>query len=177
MIEQSTTATSPLRAELYLRGDTYGIFDVQRKVSNRVKRLEANGMFGRSIVAGNWQHIRARTEDTRSGALETYEEFQTWAKHNGYSLEPAFERRTRTHMGTDRTDEVVEFPAIALAIYDEQDLKAVFPCTNGEHTYTVGDALDAFERGDRDWLTRFDAVSVERTEPVLEPSDIAAVSP
>lgn len=176
MTEQLLTDTT-LRAELYLRGDTSGFFDAQRRVVNRVKRVAANGMFSESIIAGVWQCVQAQAEDPRSGVLTTYDEFREWARHNGCSLEPAFERRTRTHLGTDIVDEVMVFPAIALALYDEQALTAVFPCTNDERTYTVGDALDAFERGDRAWLTQFDAVPVGRTEPVVESSDVTAVSP
>lgn len=162
------TDDTRLRAELYLRGDTYGTFDAQQQVLNRVNRLEANGVFADSMVAGEWQRIRTMAEDKRSGALATYEEFADWADRNGSSLEPAFERRTRTFVGMDRTDDVVVFPVVSLAIYDEKSLQAVFPCTDAELTYTVGDALDAFERGDEEWLAQFDTVTVDRTEPWLD---------
>jgi len=162
------TDDTHLRAELYLRGDTYGTFDAQQQVLNRVNRLEANGVFSESMVSGEWQRIRTMAEDKRSGALATYEEFDDWATRNGSSLEPAFERRTRTYVGMDRVDEVVVFPVVSLAIYDEKRLQSVFPCTTDEHTYTVGDALDAFERGDEEWLAQFDTVTVSRTEPWLE---------
>ncbi|WP_262176385.1 HTH domain-containing protein [Haloarcula laminariae] len=162
------TDDTHLRAELYLRGDTYGTFDAQQQVLNRVNRLEANGVFTESMVAGEWQRIRTMAEDTRSGALATYEEFDDWADRNDSSLEPAFEHRTRTYVGMDQVDEVVVFPVVSLAIYDEKRLQSVFPCSDGEHVYTVGDALDAFERGDEAWLAQFDAVTVDRTEPWLE---------
>jgi hypothetical protein len=162
------TGDTRVRAELYLRGDTYGTFDAQQQVLNRVNRLEANGVFADSMVAGEWQRIRTMAEDKRSGAVATYEEFTDWADRNGSSLEPAFERRTRTYVGMDRTDDVVVFPVVSLAIYDEKSLQAVFPCTDGEYTYTVGDALDAFERGDEAWLAQFDTVTVDRTEPWLD---------
>ncbi|MBX0321497.1 hypothetical protein EGH21_00500 [Halomicroarcula sp. F13] len=163
------TTDTHLRAELYLRGDTYGTFDAQQQVLNRVKRLEANGVFTDSMVAGEWQRIRTMAEDKRSGALATYEEFRDWAERNGSSLEPAFERRTRSYVGLDRVDDVVVFPVVSLAVYDDKRLQAVFPCTDDDMTYTVGDALDAFERGDENWLVQFDSVTVGRTEPWLEP--------
>ncbi|GGN87058.1 HTH domain-containing protein [Haloarcula pellucida] len=163
------TDDTHLRAELYLRGDTYGTFDAQQQVLNRVKRLEANGVFTDSMVAGEWQRIRTMAEDKRSGALATYEEFRDWSERNGSSLEPAFERRTRSYVGLDRVDDVVVFPVVSLAIYDDKQLEAVFPCTDDDMTYTVGDALEAFERGDGDWLVQFDSVTVGRTEPWLEP--------
>lgn len=166
---EPTTTDSGLRAELYLRGDTYGTFDAQQQVLNRVKRLEANGMFSESIVAGEWQRIRTRAEDARDAALTVHGEFEDWAERNGFSLEPAFERRTQSYVGLNRVDEVVVFPVIALAIYEGDRIAGVFPCTDEDRAYTVGDALDAFERGDADWLTGFEAVTIDRTEPLLEP--------
>lgn len=163
------TGDTHLRAELYLRGDTYGTFDAQQQVLNRVKHLEANGVFSESMVAGEWQRIRTMAEDKRSGAIATYEEFKDWADRNGHSLEPAFERRTRSYVGMDRVDEVVVFPVVSLALYERSTMQAVFPCTDDERTYTVGDALEAFERGDENWLAQFDSVTVGRTEPWLEP--------
>ncbi len=40
---------------------------------------------------------------------------------------------------------------------------------------TVGDALEAFERGDDDWLAQFDSLSVDRTDPLLEPGVDATI--
>lgn len=173
--EKAMTGDTHLRAELYLRGDTYGTFDAQQQVLNRVKRLEANGVFSESMVAGEWQRIRTMAEDKRSEAIQTYEEFGDWAGQNGHSLEPAFERRTRSYVGMERVDDVVVFPVVSLAIYDDDDLEGVFPCSDAERTYTVGDALEAFERGDENWLAQFDSLSVDRTDPLLEPGVDATI--
>ena len=166
MTDQPTD--DPLRAELYLRGDTYGGFGVQQLVA-RAKRLEANGTFSESIVAGEWHRCQTRAEDWRSEAMETYEEFRAWAEANGFSLEPGFQQRTRSFIGMDDVEQVVVFPVVALAVYDADELRAVFPCTDGERTHTVESALAAFERGDEEWLTQFDPVSVDHREPRLEP--------
>lgn len=162
------TTDDAVRAELYLRGDTYGTFDAQQSVLNRIRRLEADDEIDEASVADEWQRIRTLDEDTRSGAVATYREFADWADRNGYVLGPAFERRTRSYMGLDRVDDVVVFPVVSLAVYEGQDLQAVFPCSDAEREYSVQDCLDAFERGDRDWLARFDAVTVDRTSPLLE---------
>lgn len=168
MSERPTIETAPFRAEVYFRGDTYGVFDAQQEVLQRVKRLEANATFSDSLVESQWQRIRSRAEDVRDGALATYEEFREWALANGYTLEPAFEQRTRSYLGLNRVDEVVVFPVITLAIYDGHNLQAVFPCSDDDRAFTVGDALDAFERGDDAWLTQFSSVPVDRTEPYLD---------
>lgn len=162
------TATAR-RAELYLRGDTYGTFDAQQAVLNRVRALEAGDVIDEATVADEWQRIRTLGEDRRSGALATYREFAEWAERNGYSLSPAFERRTRAYVGLDRVDDVVVFPVVSLAVYEGQRLRAVFPCSDGEETYAVRDCLDAFERGDPDWLARFEGITVDRTGPRLAP--------
>ncbi|MFB6307720.1 MAG: HTH domain-containing protein [Haloarculaceae archaeon] len=157
------------RAELYLRGDTYGTFGTQQSVLNRVNRLEGEGVLDEATVAGEWQRIRTLAEDCRDGAVETYEEFADWARRNGYSLEPAFERRTRSYVGLDRVDDVVVFPVVSLAMYEADQLQAVFPCTDEDgESYTVQDCLEAFERGDADWLAQFDAITVDRAEPRLK---------
>lgn len=161
-------AATTRRAELYLRGDTYGTFDAQQDVLNRVRALEAAGVLDEANVAGEWQRIRTLSEDTRSGAVETYREFDDWATRNGHSLSPAFERRTRSYLGLDHVDDVVVFPVVSLAIYDGEELQAVFPCSDEDETYSVPDCLDAFERGDTDWIGQFDTVTVERTEPRLD---------
>lgn len=174
------TATTR-RAELYLRGDTYGTFDAQQSVLNRIQALESGGtqtsegnqdsseaVLDESRVAGEWQRIRTLDEETRSEAIETYHEFAEWAERNDHSLSPAFERRTRSFVGLDRVDEVVVFPVVSLAIYEDEQLRAVFPCSDGDDNFSVPDCLDAFERGDESWLAQFDGVTVDRTAPRLD---------
>lgn len=157
------------RAELYLRGDTYGTYEAQQDVLARIDDLEAADMIDESSVADEWQRIRTMDEDRRDGALETYAEFRTWAERNGYSLEPAFERRTGSYVGLDLVNEVVVFPVVSLAIYESERLRGVFPCSDEERNYRVQDCLDAFERGDTGGLAQFETITVDREEPLLEP--------
>jgi len=156
------------RAELYLRGDTYGTFEAQQEILDRVRDLESDSALADIEVDWSWERIRTIDEDHRDGALETYREFADWAEHNGYDLLPAFERRSRGFVGLDRVEEVVVFPVACLAVYHGSDLEAVFPCTDEGRSYRVQDCLDALDRGDPDWLAQFDAVSVDRTTPRIE---------
>lgn len=157
------------RAELYLRGDTYGTYEAQQNVLARVRRLEDSNVLDDSTVADEWQRIRTMDEDRRDGALATFDEFTEWARQNGHSLEPAFEQRTRSYVGLSRVDDVVVFPVVSLAVYENDELEAVFPCSDGDQNYRVQDCLGAFERDDDNWLAQFDAITVDRTEPLLEP--------
>lgn len=171
--DRSTRAEAPLRAELHLRGDTHHGFGV-REVASRLESLGASGVFDRVELAGEWPRCRTRAEDERSWPMTTYETFRRWADRNGVSLAPGFQERTRGFVGTDDTEEVVVFPVVALAIYDDQDLTAVFPCADEARTYTVERALTAFEQGDTDWLARVDPDAPDRIEPLLESGIVTA---
>ena len=165
----SMTSTTDYRVELYLRGDTYGSYDRQQRILQRVEGLESEGVVADTDVDASWQRIRTPEQDCRDEALETYEELREWATENGHRLEPAFQRRNRSYIGTGVVDEVVVFPMVSLAVYDENDLQAVFPCADGsgEVYFTVQDCLDAFEREETDWFEQFAPVSVDRASPRL----------
>ena len=165
----SMTCTTDYRVELYLRGDTYGSYDRQQRILQRVEGLESEGVVADTDVDASWQRIRTPEQDCRDEALETYEELREWATENGHRLEPAFQRRNRSYIGTGVVDEVVVFPMVSLAAYDENDLQAVFPCADesGEVYFTVQDCLDAFEREETDWFEQFAPVSVDRASPRL----------
>lgn len=166
-------ATATRRIELYLRGDTYGTYDRQKVILDRISALEEEGVVTDADVDTSWQRIRTPELDCRDGALETYEEFLAWAEENGYSLEPAFQRRQRSYIGTDLVHEVLVFPTASLAVYEDTDLQAVFPCSgeSGEVYYSVQDCLDALEDSEESWLEQFVPVTVDRDEPRLAVAD------
>lgn len=171
--ERSTETETRLRAELYLRGDAYHGFGV-RQVLTRFESLAAAGVFSGATLAGEWPRYRTRTEDGFSEAIATYEIFREWAERNGVSLEPGFQQRTRSFVGMDDVEEVVVFPVVALALYDDRDLTSVFPCTDEEQTYTVECALGAFEGYDADWLARIDPKAAAHVEPRLGVESLTA---
>lgn len=102
--------------------------------------------------------------------MATYETFEAWAERNDLSLDPGFQQRTRGFIGADGVEEVVVFPVAALAVYRDDELAAVFPCSDGERTYTVERALEAFEQDDTDWL---DGVAPDATDTVEPASESA----
>lgn len=163
-----TTATDH-RIELYLRGDTYGSYDRQQRILERVEGLDATGVVDETDVDASWQRIRTPEQDSRDEAVETFDEFRAWATANGYRLEPAFERRQRSYIGTELVHDVVVFPMASLAVYEGTDLQAVFPCADEDGTihFTVQDCLDAFEAGETGWFHKFAPVSVDRSAPRL----------
>lgn len=164
----TTPPTDSYRVELYLRQDTYGTYDAQQRVLDRLDELEDDGVLEMSGYE-NWQAIQTMEYEHREGALATYDEFQDWARHNGVRLEPAFDQRFQTSI--DRTDvtQIVVFPVIALALYEGDQLQATFPCSDGDEHFTVQDCLSAFESGNVGrFLTRFAPRTVGRTAPHLD---------
>jgi hypothetical protein len=158
------------RAELYYRTDTIGRFDVQQRIMERLEELEKRDLFDRTIRT-TWHHVETREFEDRPSAHATYEEFRRWAAANDFSLEPAFDVRPRYVPGTTEVRSTVIFPVVALAIYADDELRAVLPSTDEFGHYTVPEALEGFERGDLDrWLARFAGVTVDRTTPHMEVS-------
>jgi len=160
---------SNCRAEVYLRTDTIGTYDAQQRVLDRIQRLDEQGVFDATGVASRWDGIETYANDVRPAAIETYEEFRDWAAANDFSLQPAFDQRPRYVTGTTEVRDAVIFPVVAMAVYVDDDLRAVLPSTDEFGHYTVHEALEGFERGDLDrWLARFRGVTVDRTEPRIE---------
>ena len=164
----STTSGDTYRAELYLRGDTFGTYDAQQRILDRVTTLDDEGVLEMEGL-DEWEAIQTVEYEHREGALATYEEFQDWALHNDVRLEPAFKQRMQT--GLDRTEvtRVIVFPVIALAVYEADRLAAVFPCSRSDDHFRVQDCLGAFESGNIDrFLMQFAPREVDRTAPHLE---------
>lgn len=156
------------RCEVYLRTDTIGDFDAQQRVLDRIHALdERNGRFtGRKEA--EWNGVETRECDSRDEMRATYEDFEAWADANGFSLKPAFAVGPRYIPGTTKLRDAILFPVVALAIYRDEELRAVLPSSDPVNHYTVEEALEGFERGDIDrWLARFSGVTVGRTAPHL----------
>lgn len=160
---------APIRAELYLRNDTYGTYHVQQRVLTRIKSLADEGVFNEAGLEATVEGVTISEADSREEAVKTYAEFTNWADANGFSLEPAFDRRRRFTPGKTELCEAVIFPVVSLAIYEGDRLRAVLPATDEYAHYTVHEALEGFERGDLDqWLSRFTGITVNRTEPRIQ---------
>jgi hypothetical protein len=140
MIPDTTHHT--LRIETYVREDLRGATDRIEDVLGRLERLsEGEGI--ESFSVESWE---SRTEPSVEGSAtrpqsevrRTVDEFEDWAARHGYSLGPA----------VDRSDvKGIEVPVICVAIYEDDELLAVYPHTNRRgDVRTVEDGLDALAR-------------------------------
>lgn len=159
-----TTAEQGPRIEVWARGlAPYGATNVRERVCDRLRQLKDEGKITDISMATWGERIDAAPVDAReafvSPAQEAVTEFETWALEHSYSLQPAFETREIGLPVTGQRREVVVPPVVCLAVYDDSELQAVFPYSDGETVYTVSNCLDLLEADD----TRFTADNSEIT--------------
>lgn len=135
------------RIELWVRDCApSGATNVQDTDCGRLQQIKDEGKIT-DVPMNVWGgRIDAEAADTMEGgvspAREAVDTFETWASEHGYSLQPAFETRAIGSLVTDETREVIVPPIICLAVYDGNDLQAVFPYSDGEAVHTVSECLD-----------------------------------
>ena len=138
------------RLELYVR-DRYpaAVDDTIRLLLQRCSRLQSTGVVD-SYRIKRWPP-RVGSADVADGQprrRDLVAEFREWAAEHGYGLEPAFSAQTVTSSMVERDVqyEYTEVPLFALALYEDDELRGVAPCSDGDRTYTVDDGLTALER-------------------------------
>ena len=127
----------------------------RESVLARLRELEAAGIvddlavyiWGKSIPA-----IPQEAAVTRTLVHERVAEFRRWADRNGRALEPAFRRCEQSTMVSDERRKIIRLPLQCLAVYRNDCLAGVFPCTTDQGTNTVLDCLRCLgsaDAGDR----------------------------
>lgn len=67
-------------------------------------------------------------------------------------MRPGFDRRERNPITADGANEVIRFPLICLVLSAigersrEEAVRAVFPCSDDEQTYTILDGIEALSQ-------------------------------
>jgi hypothetical protein len=140
-------STDPLRAELFVRADTFGTHDLQTDIRRRLARLDdENALDG--VAVSTWQsRVRLDAPDSadEARAIEQFDSFGQWAERAGVSLEPFFETWTRYSAVLDEGYEELVTPVVCLALFDGSDVVEVAPHRTDEGTYTVRDCLATLE--------------------------------
>ena len=164
MIEQHSTEpfaievpTQAIRIDCYVRPkQSPALLKQTESVCNRLERLDAAGIL-EDFEVKQWppaQQLPGETESAGTTRSAIIEDFEDWARENGFSLQPAFERTTvsPSPFGFDQAREHIRVPQIALALSEPatDELYGVLPCREepGEtqsQVYTVTQWLDALE--------------------------------
>lgn len=140
--------SSPLRATLKLRSfPAHGITDVRRRTLTRLHRLADVGILSEVDVDvwGSHAVVDAMADRGDAASVEAVSDFERWAEGHGYTLAPAFARRECGSLLDDEAREVTVVPLLTLAVYEEDELKAVYPHVDDECVHTVDDGLEALE--------------------------------
>jgi len=114
---------------------------------DRLGRLRAEGTIEGFDVAC-WPDEVSLSGDGHPEVVAAFRRYDRWAERTGVSLRPAFDVRSVSPLVGARR-ELLRLPAACLAAYRDGDLAGVFPCTDGDRTWTVRECLDACaEAGD-----------------------------
>lgn len=69
-------------------------------------------------------------------------EFDHWARTHGYTLAPAFYRRSAGSVVDEHQTGIIRCPLIYLGIYEGQTVPAVCPYSDGDTEYTIHDGVE-----------------------------------
>ena len=150
MTDSVTDSTGSIRVDVLLRACAPSdVVEPLRETVTRARRLET-AEIDADVRVRTWAPVRPALEalgDSRSFVSETVDAFRSWAEREGYSLRPAFERRKTGSMLGHRATAEIRVPTVCVAVYADDDLECVAPCSDGDRTYTVADCLARLEDG------------------------------
>ncbi|MFC6942738.1 HTH domain-containing protein [Salinirubellus sp. GCM10025818] len=140
-----------VRVEVWMRDASPLPDDPRATVLARLREFEAEGIVD-DVSVRIWGTFLAVPEDGTDELDPPIRgrvgKFQRWAERNGHSLEPAFDRFERSSIVSEGETDVIRLPMQCLAVYEDDRLVGVFPCSTGDGTNTVADCVDRLETGD-----------------------------
>lgn len=142
-----TDGTTPPDIELYLRSlAPDGTRPAVDDIVERLQRLDAAGAIADLTVHVTGEKVCPESPTTQTGPgqrlLDRVAAFEAWADRTDRSISEPF-RRVEDARGIDGSDHSgVTFPTMAMAEYEDDDLRFVSPTTEGSVVYTVRDRLD-----------------------------------
>lgn len=146
---EPTAQQETVRVVLYLQQHASAeLVQRLRRTGARVRRLEADGIA--DVEIKTWAAVNPALEefsDSGPSVSLTVKSFQAWADREGYTLRPAFARRETTSMLSSRPAAEIRVPIMCLAVYEDNNLCCIAPCSDGERTYSVEKCLAALEAG------------------------------
>lgn len=128
------------RIELFVREELPGpIRERRTELTAELEALVADGTVD-SYSVGTWPK---RRPIGRGDAAARYASFREWARAAGADLSPFFNTRTCYSPSTGRRGEWLVYPAMCLAVFDGDELAAVYPHRDADgRTHTVTDGVE-----------------------------------
>ncbi|MBX0321977.1 hypothetical protein EGH21_02915 [Halomicroarcula sp. F13] len=113
-------------------------------VIDRLSSLRTAGTLSDFTVTTWPDEIVVSDRNQHSELLATIETFEAWAAENGVSVRPPFETRTASLL-VGESKEVLTTPMMLASLTDGEDILGVYPCTDGDRTWTIPEFLDVLE--------------------------------
>ncbi|MFB6179504.1 MAG: HTH domain-containing protein [Halorientalis sp.] len=139
--------SSHRRLELYLRDETRGLAGPQQDALIETAEALALTPAIDTVEIYEWPRKLAVEGHgpTDDRTLDVFNQFSQWARDHGVQLHPAFSTRTCYDWETGNRYTALVLPVMALAVFEDDELVAVYPHTDGETRQTVFDGLDALD--------------------------------
>ncbi|RZH69508.1 HTH domain-containing protein [Natrinema altunense] len=150
MRDANPASTETVRIEVFLRNNaSAAVVEPLRSIVSRARCLEERAIAA-DVRVKTWTSVRTALEelsDAGPSVSLTVDAFESWADREGYTLRPAFDRHETDSMLEHRPATEIQVPTVCVAVYEDDDLQCVAPCSDGDRTYTVEECLDALEDG------------------------------
>lgn len=141
----STRMDPTRRVEVFLRASVP--FDARARqlvVLGRVEALQARGLVD-EIRVDTWAHRITDAPPEATLALSALDRFEHWALAHQATLSPGFDTH-ECHSGfTGQRFDTTVLPVVCLAVYDDDELVAVYPHSTGAGCVSVADGLAMLE--------------------------------
>lgn len=132
--------------ELFVRSSVPAVArDSQSTIRGRLRSLEDDGRIAGATVRTWEKQVPIDTDGSERETHDTHAAFDDWARRHGVSLAPFFDTRECHSSITGKSHTALVLPVMSLAVYEGDRLSAVFPHADEDRSYTVAEALDAFE--------------------------------
>lgn len=141
---QLTECDGGVSVELYVRNELPPpAGDQADAIFARLTELEEQGLLT-DVERSTWAK-RMPVDDPTEEFRDTYLAFNQWAQTEGVRLTPFFQTRECFSDEHGEMRDWLVVPAFSLAIYEEDDLSAVYPHGDDASTYTVEDGLQSLQ--------------------------------
>lgn len=88
---------------------------------------------------------QAEVTNGSSEAVRVFQELESWASDNGVSIHPFFDREQYESSLSGDHGEHVTFPVMSISVYEDDELRAVYPCSNSQGNHSVDECLHELE--------------------------------
>lgn len=130
------------KVEVYLRAST-PLDGHPDEVIGYLEELRKNGCIEDFSVREVPKQAEINNESSK--AVQVFQEIESWASNNGVSIQPFFDREKYESSLSGNSGEIVTFPVMSVSVYEDDELRAVYPCSNGQGNHTVHECLHELE--------------------------------